>query len=320
MGNNDNVSIVKHELYTSFTNIPKFSGDVEEIDVDTFLARVDTHIANKGVNEETVKIEILKHYVDNEKGRARHVIRYDQLDKIKIYQDYKDSFRKYFKKRSDLDALRSLVKVFKTQRSEKEGRSAYLARLDVLRQELVNLMKSSDWRKDDESMKIEQVAKMITISKFIAETDNITAEKLYKDVQSSSHIGDIDILLEGYEEIPRTPDPYVLPVNPPQETTVESTGRSRTPTRTTHSRSRSTSRVRAPPIECYNCHKVGHTYKECHKRIICHNCQYPGHHANNCRNLPWCNYHKMTGHRTQNCRAKKNQDFCLGTDIKPEPS
>ncbi len=52
-----NGATVKHELYTTITNIPKFCGDTDSVDVETFLNRVDTHIENKGVNNDQLKMK-----------------------------------------------------------------------------------------------------------------------------------------------------------------------------------------------------------------------------------------------------------------------
>ena len=56
-GSNGNNHIVKHKLYITIANISKFSGETKQTDVDTFINRVDTHIANRGVTEDHLKIE-----------------------------------------------------------------------------------------------------------------------------------------------------------------------------------------------------------------------------------------------------------------------
>ena len=232
MSANDN-QVITHELYTSYSNVPTFSGEPGTVDVDMFLNRVDTHIANKNVQGDSQKIETLKHYVDAEKGRARHVIRYNQLQKIKVYKEYKDSFRKYFKKKSDLDLLRAMVNIFQIRKSAKEDRSAYIARLDVLREELIPLFQSSEWKTNAQQISLEQVAKLIVTSKFLAETSPAMAERLFKDVKATTEMGDIDLLMIGYDD--NTNETHVLPVNT-SEGDVDYTKRSRTPTRDQHAR------------------------------------------------------------------------------------
>ncbi len=85
----------------------------------------------------------------------------------------------------------------------------------------------------------------------MAETDKVTVERLYKDVKATSHIRDINTLLEWYAELPTPYDPYVMPLSSPQDRAVENTRRSRTLTRTPHVSNRSSSRARAHQIVLY---------------------------------------------------------------------
>jgi len=304
---NGTPQVVKHELYTTYTNVSKFSGDADSVDIDTFLERVDTYIANKGVAEDHLKIETLKRYIDAEKGKARHVIRYEHLNAIKTYKEYKESFRKHFKTRSDLDPLRTIVKILKIKTAPQDSWASYLAKMDVCKQELVNLLRNSDWRADDTHITIDQIAKIIIISKILTETDQLTAERLHKDLKKDSYIGEIEILLENYAEMPGHVATYVLPVNSTSEQTGSDHRQSRTHSRDrgrNEFRTRSSSRPRYTTIECYNCHKPGHTARECYNNIVCENCQYEGHHESICWNVSWCNHHQMIGHKTRDCRAR----------------
>jgi len=121
--------------------------------------------------------------------------------------------------------------------------------------------------------------------------DKVTAERLYRDLKMTNKIGEIDYLLEGYEDIPTPADPYVMPVNTPQNYYQENSRSSRSLTRNqdrNEYRARSTSRPRSQKPGCYKYHKIGHSPKDCYTRLTCINCQYPGHHENDCRNDPWC--------------------------------
>ena len=48
--------VVQHEIIITQVNIPKFSGESDTIDVNQFLQKVDTMIANRGITNENLKI------------------------------------------------------------------------------------------------------------------------------------------------------------------------------------------------------------------------------------------------------------------------
>ncbi len=77
-------SVVKHEIYTSTVNIPKFCGDPKIIDVDAWLILIDNHIANKGVADDIIKTEVLKQHINTESGEARHVIKPGSLESTEV--------------------------------------------------------------------------------------------------------------------------------------------------------------------------------------------------------------------------------------------
>ena len=102
--------VVKHEVITTVADLPKFSGEPSTIDINQFIQRVNTFIANKGILDEKLKIEAFKQNIDAVKGMARHVITYSHLEEINMYEDYVKSFKKHFTKQSDRDPLRAIVK------------------------------------------------------------------------------------------------------------------------------------------------------------------------------------------------------------------
>ncbi len=59
-----------------------------------------------------------------------------------------------------------MVKASQTKKTAQKDRSAYLAILNVMRQKLANLIKSCNWRRDNEFMTKEQVAKFISFKIF----------------------------------------------------------------------------------------------------------------------------------------------------------
>lgn len=65
--------------YITITNIFQFSGNPDDVALETFFTRVYTHIANKCMIDGDLKIENHKHNADAEKSKARHVIRYGDM-------------------------------------------------------------------------------------------------------------------------------------------------------------------------------------------------------------------------------------------------
>ena len=90
--------------------------------------------------------------------------------------------------------------MFKIKQDNKEYRSTYLVGLDKWRQEITTLITNSDWR-EDESI-IEQIIKMVAITRILTNLDQTTAERLYKDLTPTTEIGEIDISLEEYDNNP----------------------------------------------------------------------------------------------------------------------
>lgn len=322
--NQVNNSIVKHEIYTNAVNIPKFCGDPKVITIDAWLSLVDNHITNKGVVEDALKIEVLKQFVEQESGEARDVIKLGHLRELQSYEQYKEKLRKHFKGRDELEPLRAMIGMFTMTKDPKETPVGYLARIEAKADDLVRLIKNSDWKKDQTTIELTQVGKFLAMAKFMTGLDKVTKERLHKDIKPSSKIGDIACHLRTYEDAPRILDPYVMQVKHSEPATRPSRSMSRT--LDTSGRSRSTSRPRghnaSGSMECFRCHKLGHMYRECYARLKCNNCQYKGHHEQDCRNDPYCTWHQRVGHTTANCRGKNNnkpkQNFQGGIGTPPQ--
>ena len=108
-------NIVKHEVFTNPIDLPKFCGDNKVLDIDNFISLIDNHIANKGVKDDVLKIEVLKQFVNKSTGVARDVIKLDHLTDLKNYADYKNIFRKHFKTRDDRDLIRACISLMKVK-------------------------------------------------------------------------------------------------------------------------------------------------------------------------------------------------------------
>ena len=147
-------------------------------------------------------------------------------------------------------------------------------------------------------------------------------EKVHKDYTVIQELDDIDYLLRKYADTHPEIGAWLLPVqqttNTAPDTPTTRPSRSMSRNRGTNDyKARSSSKSRS--IECYNCHKIGHTANNCYSRKICENCQYEGHHESACWNVPWCNYHQMKGHRTKDCRRRSGQNFRIGPNDQTQP-
>ncbi|KAG0720036.1 hypothetical protein GWK47_049316 [Chionoecetes opilio] len=179
--------IVRHEIITSAAGVPKFSGDPNTIEVNQFLLRVDTLIANKKLTSERLKIEVLKQNVDAENGRARHVICYRQLEELDDYDAYVQVFRRHFSKKSGQDPLRAMVKMLALKRPSSQLVTEYIAKLDLWGQDMEKMLKTSTWTLplDGEHMSVTLVSKLIMFSKILSDCDDVTSERLYKDLKET---------------------------------------------------------------------------------------------------------------------------------------
>ena len=319
-GRTDNSSkmaenVVKHEIITTVADIPKFSGEPDTIDLHQFIKRIETLIANKGITDEKLKIEVFKQNIDAVKGSARHVITYGNLESVNKFQEFVQVFRKHFTAKSDSDPLRAMVKYLQTRNEPNENQTAFIARLDANGRDLVQIFEGSEWAAEGNTklISVQNMVRILMLAQVIRANKGVVQERLYKDLKASVQLGEVDWMIKGYAEIDPACSAYVLPVRSESQTPPtqrrprpKSRGRAATP-----HRGRSSSRQRGT-LQCYRCHKNGHTAKECYAKVICKNCQYPGHTEHNCWNAPWCEYHQYTGHRTQDCRSRSGQNFQSG--------
>ena len=225
------------------------------------------------------------------------------MNKITSYSEYLAAFKKHFSKFSDYDPLRALIKLLAMQKSPKEHFIEFIERIDTWTRDTEEIVKQSHWTVDQEGihMTTEQVLKFIAVGKILHNCDTKTMEKLHKDYTVTQELDDIDYLLRKYADTHPEIGTWVLPVqqttNTASDIPTTRPSRSISRSRGTHDyRARSSSKSRS--IECYNCHKIGHTASNCYSRKICENCQYEGHHESACWNSPWCNYHQ--DERSQN--------------------
>ena len=80
---------MKHEIFTNVVNIPKFSGEPDDIDLDNYIAVVETYIINKGIKDDKQKIEAFKANIHPDRGTARTIIKYRNfVENLKTYKEY----------------------------------------------------------------------------------------------------------------------------------------------------------------------------------------------------------------------------------------
>ena len=323
MGNEE---IVKHSVVTTLTEIPKFSGENDTIDLNQYSKRIDTLIKSRGITEDVLKIECFKEHIDAVKGTARHVITYSHLDNIKTYKEYVQAFRKHFTTKSDRDPIRAMVKFLKTAPEAHESQTAYISRLDAQAKDIESIFEGSDWAETNspKSISLKNMALILMLAQVVKCNKAVVQERLYKDIKPSVQLGEVDCLLKGYAEIDPSCSHFVLSTttNRDSHTTSQRQAESHTTTSQrqgrSHSRTRTTTpyRGRSPStprkfLECYLCKKTGHSARNCYAGAVCSNCQYKGHIESVCRNPPWCSFHKMIGHKTAHCRAR-SQNFHIG--------
>ncbi len=313
-------SVVKHSVITTVADVPKFSGEPDTIDLNQYIKRIETLIKNKGIAEENLKIECFKEHIDAVKGTARDVIAYSHFDDIKTFDEYIKVFKQHFTTKSDRDPIRAMVKFLKIAQEPNEKQTTFISRLDAQAKDIEAIFENSDWSWKDEPklISLKNMALVMMLAQIIKTNKGVVQERLYKDIKPNIRLGEIDCLLKGYAEVDPACSTYVLAANAESRTpTTQRQGRSHSRSRaSTPHRGRSSSRQRQM-VECFNCHKYGHTARDCYAGITCSNCQYRGHKESVCRNPPWCSFHKMVGHKTADCRAR-NQNFHKGQKEKSE--
>ncbi len=113
----------------------------------------------------------------------------------------------------------------------------------------------------------------------------LVQERLYKDIKPDIKLGEADCLLKGYAKIDPAWSTYVLAASSDSHTPNtqrQKRPQSRTRVSTPH-RGRSPSRQRQT-VECFNCHKYGHSVRDCYANVTCSNCHYKDHKESVCRN------------------------------------
>ena len=137
--------VVKHSVVTTVAEVPKFSGEPDTIDLNQYIKRIDTLIKNKGITEDSLKIECFKEHIDAVKGTARHVITYSHLDNITTLDEYIKAFKKHFTTKSDRDPIRAMVKFLKTAPETSETQTAFISRLDAQAKDIETIFENSEW-------------------------------------------------------------------------------------------------------------------------------------------------------------------------------
>ncbi len=195
------------------------------------------------------------------------------------------------------------------------GGEAFISRLDAQARDIVKIFENSDWSQKEapNTITIQNMALVMMLAQVVKSNKGVVQERLYKDIKPNIKLGEVDYLLKGYAEIDPSCSTYVLAASAESHTQRHSRARASTP-----HRGRSPSRQRQV-IECYNCHKYGHSARDCYANVTCSNCQYQGHKESVCRNPPWCSYHHRIGHKTAECRAR-TQNFHKGQKDKTETS
>ena len=306
--------VVKHSVVTTVAEVPKFSGEPDTIDLNQYIKRIETLIKNRGIVEESLKIECFKEHIDSKQGTARHVITYSHLDNLATFERYIQAFKKHFTTKSDRDPIRAMVKFLKTAPETGETQTAFISRLDAQAKDIETIYENSQWSVTGEPkhISLKNMALVMMLAQIVKSNKGIVQERLYKDIKPEIQLGEVDCLLKGYAEIDPTCSQFVLAASTDSSTTpTQRQGRPQSRARnTTPHRGRSPSMQRRY-LECYICKKLGHTARNCYTGVTCNNCQYQGHKESVCRNPPWCSFHNMIGHKTGDCRAR-SQNFHIG--------
>lgn len=76
--------------------------------------------------------------------------------------------------------------MFTMTKRPNETSVGYLARIEAKTKNLVSLVKSSDWKKDQTTIELAQMGKILVMLKFMTSLNKVTSERLHKDIKSSS--------------------------------------------------------------------------------------------------------------------------------------
>ena len=307
-----------HEIYTNTIEIPKFSGDSDDISLEDYIARIDTYIANRGIHTDELKIQAFKANINPEKGSARTIIRCrDFEEEIKDYKRYLEEFRKHFSQPGESEPLRVLVKYLNIQRKDDETVTDYICRLDNFSKQVETNLKATPWTENGQPqlVSLRNLSKILMMAKVVADCKGNMVEKLYKDLTNNTNLSQINYMIKEYLEKDPQSNQYVLPVRARSSSPPRGERQSRQRNQSTNRSHASWARRDSRPsstIHCYTCNRYGHTTRDCQTYIVCGNCQYQGHREDRCRGRSWCLYHRMVGHRTRDCRRGSRANFRLG--------
>ena len=318
MGNDKEQQLIKHTVIQTATEIPKFSGEPNTIEINQYIDRIENLISNRGITTEGLKIDCFKEHIDPHKGTARNVATMSDLKVHKTFKEFVTAFKRHFTTKSDRDPIRAMVKFLKTTPEQGEQMTTFISRLDTQAQDLNAIFEKSEWadQTDKSKISIKDMARIMVLSQIVRANKPVVQERLYRDLKANTDLCDVDCLLKGYAEIDPESNTFVLATNTSTNnhpvTATQRQGRSQSRVRSiTPYRGRSQSRGRIN-VECYIYHKIGHLAKDCYANDTCTYCNLKGHNDRVCRKHPWCKYHKRIGHKTVDCRAARNQNFHQG--------
>ena len=314
-------SVVKHEVITTVTDLPRYSGEPNTIDLHQYINRIENYLFNKGIQDDKQKIEVFKQHIDASKGTARHVILFSLFKTIKSYDEYIKAFKRHFTKQSEQDPVRAVVKCVNLNIGLTESQTEFMSRLDSCTEELVRTFEGTDWTVPGQpsNISLHNMGKLIMLTHILKVNKGVNAERLHKDINSKVTLAEVDCLIKKYSETNTNPHVMSLQASPRSPQPQRQSRMQQRIGDRSHTRQRSSSRP-SNSVECFRGRKTGHISTQCYLSKICNNCQYRGHQEIHCRNPSWCIYHQTVGHRTQDCRTRRSKNFQLGPDTQVEPT
>ena len=225
----DSTKTLKHEIYTNVISIPKFSGESSNIDLDSYIAIVETY--NKGIKDDKQKIEAFKANIHPDKGHARSIIKCRHfVEELNTYQEYLIEFRKHFSRTSDNDPLRIMVKYLGMKRKPGEDTTDYITRLDTFSKQVEDNIRGTPWTEanNDTQIPLRMMSKMLMMAHLIRDSHGSITEKLYTDLNQNIPLSQIDYIIKRYLEKDPQCNQYVLPVRQQSPSSTRQS-RARTP-------------------------------------------------------------------------------------------
>lgn len=62
----------------------------EVVTIDAWLSLIDNHFITRGVTEDSLKIKVLKQYINPESGDAKNVIKLGHLKELTLYEEHRN--------------------------------------------------------------------------------------------------------------------------------------------------------------------------------------------------------------------------------------